>query len=188
MKHLILTLLVTFPVIFHSVARKPLKNGRVREVFCACWCVDAVFAICGTLLSFGLYHYELLSFLTIRNAALGLLYLFVTCLLVLLAPSGFSLITKWRAPSGEETLLAEYRFNDTLSMVRNFFLALLFSIPILLILLERSPLPLTFLQAWDADRLCGGLCFGSRLRELKGSQKCWRYACKYLQRYAYRGC
>lgn len=143
--------------------RPSIKRGTVREAFCAHWCVDAVFAVSGTVTSFALYHYDFMPFLKVRNLLMMLMYVAVTALFVLLAPSGHSLFTKKRAVSEEKLLLAEYRFNDTLCMVRNFFLALLFGIPILLILLSQSRIQSSLFHTWSEAQICGGFCFAAFL-------------------------
>lgn len=131
MNSLILSILVGLVTLFHLAVRTTVRKGKVREAFCAHWCIDAVFAVCGTVLIFMLYNYNILTFLTLRNILLALAYLMITLLLVLLAPSGLTLLIKRKNTTSETILPAEYRFNDTLCLIRNFFLAILFGIPIL---------------------------------------------------------
>ncbi len=141
MNNWILTLFVLILLGFHKVTHTQLLQEKVRESICALWCVDAVFSLCGTIISFYLYHYELLPYLTVKNICTAALYLVLTILFLQIAPSGLSLL-KSRRCSDEELLMAEYRFNDTLSGICRFFLLLLLLLPFL-----------------KNEVICGGLCF-----------------------------
>lgn len=146
---------------FHLVLRPYMRRGRVREGLCALWCIDAVFAVCGTVISFYLYHYAFSPFLTLRNLLLLLIYLVVILLFFLLAPSGLKLLHPKRNYNEETLLLAEYRFNDTLCLIRNFFLTLLFGMPILFTLLSGREEHLRLYFTFDVNELCAVLCFAS---------------------------
>lgn len=199
MNHLMISFLVAITVLFHIVVCTPVKEGRVRESFCAGWCVDAVFAVCGTIISFAVNHYDPTPFLTLRTLLWGLLFTAAAFLFVLLAPSGLSLFARrkrvgkssaYRAATDEESdditektsdgnaaahekrsaaassafgsekmFHAEYRFNDTLCMVRNFFFALLFALPVLLNLPIQNRLYRSLFTVWNSADICGAFCF-----------------------------
>lgn len=192
MNQLLFSFLAAVTVLFHMAIHSFIKRGKVREAFCAGWCIDAVFAVCGTAVSFGLYRYDFTPFLTPQSLLWVLPFLTATLLLFLLAPSGLSLFAgqaaspdehttaagdaeasafstqapykerkrhKKRSLPKEELLLSEYRFNDTLCMVRNFFLALLFALPALLAVFDKSRLKLSLLLTWSASEICGAFCF-----------------------------
>lgn len=172
-----ISFLVVITVLFHIAVHTPAKEGKVREAFCAGWCVDAVFAVCGTIVSFAINHYDPTPFLTLHTLLWGLLFFAATLLFVLLAPSGLSLFARkkhvgkssvYKAANDEESddtfdsgklLHAEYRFNDTLCMVRNFFLVLLFALPVLLNLPIQNRLYRSLFAAWNAADICGAFCF-----------------------------
>lgn len=160
MNQIMISVLVILTALFHLAVRSHVKSGQIREAFCAGWCIDAAFAICGTIISFALFHYAFVPFLTLRNLLWGLLFFVVTFSFCLLAPSGLSLFRNRKKDcSEEEILLAEYRFHDTLCMVKNFFQALLFGIPLLLTCLENSPLQLSLFLTWSSSDICGAVCF-----------------------------
>lgn len=159
MNSLIFSFFVMIVFLFHIFMRSNIRKGKVREAFCALWCVDAVFAVCGTVVSFILFRYTFSPYLNLRNILLGGVYLIITVLFFLLAPSGISLFRKKRTSSEEEILLAEYRFNDTLSLVRNYFLMLLFVLPILFTILMQHKELFSFLSSWKEDEIYGGFCF-----------------------------
>ena len=159
MNSLILSLMVVIIAIFHRSAHQYVKKDKILESFCATWCMDAVFSVCGIILSFVLYRYCFSPIFTLRNLLFLCMYLVATALFVLLAPSGPSILRKKKTSSGEEILLAEYRFNDTLCLIRNFFLTLLFIIPAIFALLPLLPAPLPLIANWREEEMCGGLCF-----------------------------
>lgn len=143
---------------FHIALRPLIGRGRVREGFCALWCMDAVFVICGTFLSFELFHYTLLPYFCLRNFLLLLGYLGLTALFLFLSPSGITLFTKKSTSSPEEMLLAEYRFHDTMGLIRNFLLVLLFFLPLLFAAWEGLALPAAH-TPFTASDFYGGSCF-----------------------------
>lgn len=159
MNSLILSFFAALVWCFHLWVNSHIKSGKIKEGFCALWCIDAVFAVCGTIISFAVYRYTFFPFLTVRNFIIGGVYLIITLLFLLLAPSGFSLLVKKKAVSEETLLLAEYSFNDTLCLVRNFFLALLFVLPILFVLMSKVCMLLEMSFLWQEDDVCGGFCF-----------------------------
>lgn len=160
MNGLILSLFVCIVFLFHVSTHTAIKRGKIRESLCAIWCVDALFAICGTILSFRLYHYTFADFITLRNALWLLIYLVFIVLFFLLAPSGLLLFQKRSHPSEEELLLCEYRFNDTVELLRNYLFLLLFGLPLLFILLQDK-IPFRFLYALDEAETYGGFCFAA---------------------------
>ncbi|MED9905406.1 MAG: hypothetical protein UFG06_14645 [Lachnospiraceae bacterium] len=162
MNSMIFSFLTFLLFIFHLLAHSCSRKGKIKESFCAVWCMDAVFSILGTIISYYLYQYSLRPFLSLRNLLLVFAYLAVTVLFFLLAPSGILLIYKKSASSEEETLSAEYRFHETAGLVRNFFLVLLFILPLLFTFFKEGQLP--FLPAsWRETEICGGFCFAAFL-------------------------
>lgn len=151
MNSLIISLFIFIVFVFHRFVNISIRNGKVREGFCALWCVDTVFCVCGTVISFALYHYTFSPFLTVRNLILCVLYIGACIVFLMLAPSGFTLLVRKKTASTQEILLGEYRFNDTLCLVRSFFMILLFCLPILF--------RLSFLSSWNEAEICGGFCF-----------------------------
>lgn len=158
MNSLILSVLVAVVALFHGAVNSYMRKGKVKTGFCAVWCMDAIFAIGGTVLSFLLYHYAFYPLFTWRNLLLVLFYLMISILFMWMTPSGFSLLRGKRVPDEGQLLLAEYRLNDTLGMVRSFFMTLLFLLPLLYSVVGRTEL---FLQAvsWRESEICGGFCF-----------------------------
>lgn len=159
MNSLILSALTILIVIFHMVVRSYMRKGHVATGFCTIWCVDAVFAVCGTVLSYFLYHYPLRPWMTLRNLTLVLVYLLLTVLFVVVAPTGISLLGRREKRSKEEIFRAEYRLNETFCMVRGFFLALLFFLPILFAVKQYAIGEVAILTAWKEGDICGGFCF-----------------------------
>ena len=159
MNSLLFSLFVFILFCFHSQTRSHILRGKVRESICALWCMDTVFGICGIIVSFTLYQYHLFAYLTLGNAALFLLYLILIIFFILLAPSGFALLKFGRNTAPEEQLVAEYRFNDMLCLVRNFFMLLLFAIPILYRLAVRISMKYHLVFTWTEAQICGGFCF-----------------------------
>lgn len=158
MNSLILSALIVVVALFHLAMKSFMRRGKIKAGFCAVWCMNAIFAVCGTVLSFLLYRYLFYPYLTVRNVVWVFLYLLVTILFIGVAPTGFSLVKKKRNFSEEEILMAEYRLNDTLEMVRNFFLLLLFLLPILCAGAEKVRW-LSLLFSWREEEICGGFCF-----------------------------
>lgn len=159
MSSLLLSLFTFIVFLFHLYLRSLAGRGRVRESFCAGWCMDAVFAICGILISFSQYHYTFLPYITLRNFILLLFYLLIAVLFVFLTPSGFFLFTKRSSPSEEELLLAEFRFNEIFSTIRGCLFILLFALPLLLALsLRHNNLFFSFTGYRETEFL-GGFCF-----------------------------
>lgn len=159
MNSLFLAFLVLIIFCFHGALRIPARRGKVKESFCAMWCIDSVFAICGTVISFTLYNYTFLPFFTWRNILVCLLYLVLTFAFILIAPSGLLLFKGNREHSLTTMLPAEYRFNDTLCLVRSFFLVLLFVIPILMTALFQTKPGFLTLGDWNEQDICGAVCF-----------------------------
>lgn len=157
MNSLIFTVWVLVIAFFHGRMRRYMRQGNIKTGFCSMWCIDAIFAICGTVVSFVLYGYKFQPFFTLRNGILVLLYFLITFFFVLATPSGLSLLRK-RKLSKEAVLTAEYRLNDTLGIVRNCFLALLFCLPVLFVFV-REYKQVTYLSEWKEAEVCGGFCF-----------------------------
>lgn len=163
MNSLFLSFLVLIVFCFHMAIRSQIKRGKVKESFCALWCVDAVFAICGTAVSFSLYNYRFLPFFTWRNILVCLLFFILTALLILISPSGIKLFTGHKERSETAVLLAEYRFNDTLGFVRSFFMTLLFMVPVLLSIVHYFKPDFLQFSKWNEQSICGAVCFISFL-------------------------
>lgn len=159
MNSLLLSVFTAVLFFFHRFLRSHSRPDRLRESFLATWLLDTVFALCGTVVSFTLYSYDLYPWLTFQNLSLTGMYLLLTALLFLLAPSGPSLLLKRRASSGEEILFAEYRFQNALELVRDFFLLLLFLIPLLFALSGHLGHNIPLLLMLKEDTVYGGFCF-----------------------------
>ncbi len=159
MNNLMISLFVLLIFFFHIYTRRYLRLGKLKEALSATWFMDTVFTICGIVVSFYIYHYNLTTFFTLRNILLVLTYLLITLLFVLLAPSGLQLLAFKKQLTTEELLCAEYRFNDTLSMVRNFLLCLLFFVPIITHLPLGLPKYQEFLLAWENSQIPAGFYF-----------------------------
>ncbi len=158
MNSLILSVLVLIVALFHKIMSAYMRRGNVKTGFCAIWCMDAIFAVCGTVISFMLYRYLFQPFFTLRNGVLVLGYLLITLLFVWITPSSLRLLGKRRRMSEDENLIAEYRLNDTLGIVRNCFLALLFCLPVFFEVIQGR-LDLVNSYSWREAEVCGGFCF-----------------------------
>lgn len=159
MNSLLYSLFVMILYCFHQMTRSHILKGKVRESICALWCMDAIFCICGIIISFSLYNYSLFSFLTPGNAVWVLLYLGFTALFVLLAPSGLTLLTAKRCLDPETLVTAEYHFNDMLYLVRRFFMILLFVLPIIYHIFAYGSSRFLLSFSWTEAQICGGFCF-----------------------------
>lgn len=159
MNSLILSALTLVIAVFHMVTHSYMRKGHVSTGFCTMWCVDAVFAVCGTVLSYFLYHYPLRPWMTLRNLTLVLVYLLLTILFVVAAPTGISLLGRRIKRGKEEIFRAEYRLNETFCMVRGFFLTILFFLPILFAVTEHASGEPIMFAAWKEGDICGGFCF-----------------------------
>lgn len=159
MNNIMISLFVLLIFFFHIYTKRYMRLGKLKEALSATWFMDAVFTICGIVVSFYIYHYNLTTFFTLRNILLVLIYLLITLLFVLLSPSGFHLLTLKKQLTMEELLCAEYRFNDTLCMVRNFLLCLLFFIPIITHLPLESSKYQDFRLAWENSQIPAGFYF-----------------------------
>ncbi|MBQ7934122.1 MAG: hypothetical protein IJ327_04980, partial [Lachnospiraceae bacterium] len=158
MSNLIFTLLTAIRLLCHLPLTSALRRGQVRESFCTGWCMDLLFSICGMILSFGIYKYDLWPQMKWNHFVLLVMYLLLGILLLLLAPSGIGLLRP-RPTLPEALLAAEYRFNDTLIMIRKFLLCLLMGAPLCLRFLYNIQQFEAFLLPLEETRLCGGICF-----------------------------
>lgn len=164
MYNLLFSILVLFVWGFRKTIDPLVRKGRIREGFCALWFITCIFSLCGTILSFHLYQYQLQTIFSLRNLFFSFLYIAVSIGIFLLAPAGLQLFTKKSTPSEEEMLLCEYHFHETADHICRFFQFLLFGLPILLALLDnfRMRLPhalflLTELMVYH--EIYGGFCF-----------------------------
>ena len=92
------------------------------------------------------------------NLVLVLFYLSITILFVWLAPTGFALFAGKQGKDEMQILVAEYRLNDTLGIVRNFFMLLLFLLPVLCSTVGRTEW-FRRTVSWQEAEICGGFCF-----------------------------
>lgn len=158
MSNLIFTLLAIICLLCHLPLIPALRRGQVRESFCTGWCMDLLFSICGMILSFGIYEYDLWPQMKWNHFVLLVLYLLLGILFLLLAPSGAGLLRP-RPTLPEALLAAEYRFNDTLRMIRNFLLCLLTGAPLGLRFLYSNQQLSSLQVPLGETQLCGGVCF-----------------------------
>lgn len=154
-----MSLFVLLLYFFHIYTKRSMRLGKLKEGLCATWFMDTVFTICGIVVIFYFYHYNFALLFSFRNILLILTYLLITLLFLLLAPSGFGLLTLRKPLSAEELLSAEYRFNDTLCMVRNFLLCLLFFVPLMMNLPIKLQGYETLLQTWKNSQIPAGFYF-----------------------------
>ena len=159
MNNLIIPLFTLLVLLFHRYLWYHMRHGKVKEGLCALWCMDAIFAVCGLILSFALYHYSFAPFMTLRNLLLVTAYLLLTLLFLLLSPSGISLLFPKKQTDSEALLVAEFRFNDTLCFVRSFFMVLLFCLPICLNLPLKEECLLTLLFPFESQEIFAGFYF-----------------------------
>lgn len=159
MNSMIIPLFVLLLFFFHMYTKRYMRLGKLKEALSATWFMDTVFTICGIVVIFYFYHYNFASFFSLRNILLILTSLLITLLFLLLAPSGFRLLTTRKQLSTEELLRAEYRFNDTLCMVRNFLLCLLFLVPLMMNLPIKLQEYETLLQIWANSQIPAGFYF-----------------------------
>ncbi len=159
MNNIMISLFVLLIYFFHIYAKRRMRLGKVKEALSATWFMDTVLTVCGIVVIFYIYHYSFTSVFSLRNMLLVMTYLLITLLFLLLAPSGLHLLTLKKQLSAEELLCAEYRFNDTLCMVRNFLLCLLFFVPIMTHLPIKSPEYQQLLLAWENSQIPAGFYF-----------------------------
>lgn len=126
----ILSLFVAVTMLFRLAMHPVIRRGKVREAFCALWCMDTLFSLCGIVFCLSLCHFGPGELLTWYHISWLLVLLALTALFILLTPSGYRLFLKRSTPSKEELLLAEYRFDDTVSLLRNGLYTLLFAAPL----------------------------------------------------------
>lgn len=159
MSYLLIPFLVIIILAFKSYLKQNMTPMDIRENICVIWCIIFLFSLLGGIISFHLYQYNLMLPLTWGLAAMLLLYLALALLFIVVSPSGYRRLFRRSGFSPEELLYAEYRFNHTLEMARDFFLMLLLIVPSLFCgyecIRERFTLPLLLEEAY----LIGGLYF-----------------------------
>ncbi len=159
MNNFIIPLLLILLLFFHRIVRRFTATGKVKEAFCALWLVDTIFAACGTVLSFVIYRYSLTGLPGWQSLIFITLYLLVTVVFLLITPSGLQVFCKAKSKTPEEQLRAEYRFNETLGLVRDFFLLLLIILPLALGLFSLRPQLLSAMLPWSSTEICSATCF-----------------------------
>lgn len=159
MNSIIISLFVLLIIFFHIYTKRYIRLGKLKEALSATWFMDTVLTVCGIVVSFHIYHYNFNNFFSLRNILLVLAYLLITLLFLILAPSGLHLLLSKKQLSTEELLCAEYRFNATLCMVRNFLLCILFFVPVITNLPLKSPKYQHFLLAWEKSQIPAGFYF-----------------------------
>lgn len=159
MNSILISLFILFLLIFHEYTKRFMQLGKWKEGLCAAWFMDTVFTVCGIVIVFCFYHYDFVSFFTLRNILLVLTYLLISLFFLLLAPSGFRLLTVRKQLSEDSLLCAEYRFNESLCMVRNFLLCLLLFLPLFIHLPIQASAYESFVQTWKTSGLSAGFYF-----------------------------
>ena len=171
MNGLIFSCLTAFAFLYHRLANSVIKRGLVREGYCAVWIGDLLFSIFGAILTLTMYRFSFLSLFTLRGLFFGTAFLLLTMLLLILAPSGLSLLSRI-SPSAKlqesdlgaisnpqsDIIRAEYHFNTTLGVIRNIFFLILFLFPIFLALSVSHPQYLPFLAVYTEGQLCSTFC------------------------------
>ena len=159
MNNFIIPLLLIPLLLFHRTVRRFTAAGKVKEAFCALWLVDTIFAACGTVLNFSIYQYSLTGLPGWQSFIFVVLYVLVTVVFLLITPSGFRVFCKAKPENPDDLLRAEYRFNDTFGLVRNFFLVLLITLPLALRLFSLHPSLLSAVSPWSVTELCSAAGF-----------------------------
>ncbi len=158
MSGLIFSFLTLFVFLYHVLIRLMTRNGKIREGYCALWVGDLLFALLGTIITCSLYRFTLLPFLTLRNILILIALLLISLLIITLAPAGLNLFVFKRELPSEELSESEYRFNDTMEMVRNLFFVMLFLLPLFFSAEETFPAQFAFLSHFDNGELCSSFC------------------------------
>lgn len=159
MNSILISLFILFLLIFHGYTTRYIRLGKWKEGLCATWFMDTVFTVCGIVIIFYFYQYDFASFFTLRNILLVLTYLLISLFFLLLAPSGFRLLTLRKQLSEESLLCAEYRFNEALCMVRSFLLCLLLFVPPLMHLPIQVSEYQNFVQFFNTSGMSAGYYF-----------------------------
>lgn len=131
MNYILIPLFVIFILVFKGYVKQHTTPQRLRENICVMWLLTLLFSLLGGIISFHIYHYELLASMPWGLVSMLLLYLVLALALIALSPSGYCSLFGRKSFSQEELLYAEYRFHNTLEMLRDFFLMLLLVIPLL---------------------------------------------------------
>ena len=173
MNGLIFSCLTAFVFLYHRLINSVIKRGLVREGYCALWIGDLLFSIFGAILTLTMYRFSFLPLFTLRGLFFGTAFLLLTVLLLILAPSGLTLLGRKTSEAkfqGQESDLettanpqsdiirAEYHFNTTLGVIRNVFFLILFLFPIFLALSVLYPQYLPFLAVYTEGQLCSTFC------------------------------
>lgn len=155
MNGLIFSCLAAFTFLYQIPVRSVIKNGQIREGYCTLWIGRLIFTILGAILTLTMYRFSFLPLFSLRNLFFVTCFLLLTLLLVLVAPTGLSLFGK---KNQTDTIHAEYHFNNTLDIIYNLFLLILFLFPIILALSARYPQALPFLTIYTDNQLCSTFC------------------------------
>ncbi len=159
MNNYIITILLAILLLFHRSVRHFMTTGKVKEAFCALWLVDTIFITCSVLISFVLYNYSLTAWFDWQMPIFVILYVIAIVIFLLITPSGLQVLKKTFLDTPNALLQAEYRFNDTLGLVRNFFMTLLFVLPIALEILSIFPRPAAEVLLWSKTEVCSAVYF-----------------------------
>lgn len=155
MNGLVFSCLAAFTFLYQISVGTVIKNGQIREGYSALWVGRLIFTIFGAILTLTMYRFSFLPLFSLRNLFFVTCFLLLTLLLVLLAPSGFLLFEK---KESTDIIHAEYLFNNTLEVICNLFLLILFLFPIILALSARYPQLLPFLAVYTDSQLCSTFC------------------------------
>jgi len=173
MNGLIFSCLAAFAFIYQFLIMSVIKKGRIREGYCALWIGALIFSIFGAILTLTMYRFSILPLFTLRSLFFGTTFLLLAVLLVLLAPSGISLFGRkslynesgnphsaleGASDPSKGIIRAEYLFNDTLRIIHNLFLLILFLFPIFLAFSAHYPQFLPFLAVYTDNQLCSTFC------------------------------
>ncbi len=159
MNYLIIPFLVLLLLSFERYLRQRTFVVRLRENTCVRWCITLLFSLPGGIISYHIYGYEFTAPLSPGLITILLLYLILALLFIALSPSGYRRLFGRVSLSEEQYLYAEYRFNHSLELLKQFFYLLLFLIPPLFggyeYLRTKYPLPALLEEVY----LIGGLYF-----------------------------
>ena len=158
MTGLIFSCLAIFIYLYHLLVHIPMKKGKIREGYCAIWIGDLLFSIFGTIITLTTYTFSFMPFFNLRNILFFISFLLITLLLLVLAPSGLGIMGQKAPLSTDEMIMSEYRFNQTMEIIRNLLLLMLLLLPIFFSMSTTFPEYFIFLSRFGEGELCSSFC------------------------------
>lgn len=158
MKELIYPCLMIMVFLYHVLVRTVIKKGKIREGYTALWMCDLLFAILGAAITLYIYRVTIWPLLNLRTLLFLSVFMVLSVLILVLGPTGLKVLGRRLELPAEEKIRAEYRFNDTLEIVRNLLLLMLFIIPSFFSLAKEVPEYFFFLSSFQEGELCSVFC------------------------------